>query len=175
MLPRLKNAPIVTQPQSYFKASTGFKSAACFAGKIVVIGASAAGLNDLKHTAIAELHPGMNVLATAIDNLINGDYLRPLPNAFAWLLLLVLTTFVMVSFERTGNYRTAVLIASASMLLLSVAAAWLSYRLLGGHWILKAGTPIFAGFLLLALEILVRLAHVCRLWTIALILAAPKF
>lgn len=47
-----------------------------FAGKIVIIGSTAPSLFDLKATAMAKAHPGVEILATAIDNVKNGDYLR---------------------------------------------------------------------------------------------------
>lgn len=47
-----------------------------FTGKIVIIGSTAPSLFDLKATAMAKTHPGVEILATAIDNVKNGDYLR---------------------------------------------------------------------------------------------------
>jgi len=47
-----------------------------FAGKIVLVGSTAASLFDVKATPMSELHPGVEILATAIDNLKNHDYLR---------------------------------------------------------------------------------------------------
>jgi adenylate cyclase len=49
-----------------------------FAGKIVLIGSTAPALGDLKATPMATLHPGVEILATAIDNLKNDDYYREL-------------------------------------------------------------------------------------------------
>jgi CHASE2 domain-containing sensor protein len=57
-----------------------------FAGKIVIIGSTAPALFDYKATSVARTHPGVEILATAIDNLRNGDSLRTLP---AWISLLV--------------------------------------------------------------------------------------
>lgn len=56
-------------------------------GKIVIIGSTAAALLDLKSTAVGQQFPGVEYLATAIDNLRNGDWLR-VPEA-KWLYLLV--------------------------------------------------------------------------------------
>jgi adenylate cyclase len=47
-----------------------------FAGKIVFIGASAAGLLDLRATPVSAVLPGYLVHATALDNLLHGDVLR---------------------------------------------------------------------------------------------------
>jgi adenylate cyclase len=47
-----------------------------FAGKIVLIGSTAPGLFDFRPTPVSLAHPGVEILATAIDNLRHGDYLR---------------------------------------------------------------------------------------------------
>jgi CHASE2 domain-containing sensor protein len=57
-----------------------------FAGKIVIIGSTAPSLFDLKTTPVAKAHPGVEILATAIDNLKKGDYLTELP---PWIYILV--------------------------------------------------------------------------------------
>ena len=46
-----------------------------FANKIVLIGSTAPSLFDVKATPMSELHPGIEIMATAIDNLKHGDYL----------------------------------------------------------------------------------------------------
>jgi adenylate cyclase len=47
-----------------------------FTDKIVLIGSTAPSLFDVKPTPMSRLHPGVEILATAIDNLKRGDYLR---------------------------------------------------------------------------------------------------
>jgi CHASE2 domain-containing sensor protein len=47
-----------------------------FTNKIVLIGSTAPSLFDVKPTPLSRLHPGVEILATAIDNLKRGDYLR---------------------------------------------------------------------------------------------------
>ncbi len=54
-----------------------------FRDKIVIIGTSAAGLHDLKLTPMGGNYPGTEVLATALDNLKNGERLHDAP---AWAL-----------------------------------------------------------------------------------------
>lgn len=74
-----------------------------FTGKIVIIGSTAPSLFDLKATAMAKTHPGVEILATAIDNLKHQDFLRvwkgtipviniSLPYVLISLLLIWLTT-----------------------------------------------------------------------------------
>ncbi len=47
-----------------------------FTGKIVLIGSTAPSLFDIKATSMASIHPGVEILATVIDNLKRGDYYR---------------------------------------------------------------------------------------------------
>lgn len=67
-----------------------------FTNKIVIIGSTAAGLFDLKATAMDKQFPGVEILATAIDNTKHGDYLKvwrgKTPYILLSLLLIWLTT-----------------------------------------------------------------------------------
>lgn len=67
-----------------------------FTGKIVIIGSTAPSLFDLKATPMAKIHPGVEILATAIDNIKHGDYLFVwrglLPYVLMSLLLIWITT-----------------------------------------------------------------------------------
>lgn len=47
-----------------------------FKGKTLIIGSTAAGLLDVRGTPLDRQFPGVEVLATAIDNLQQGDWLR---------------------------------------------------------------------------------------------------
>ncbi|OYY49724.1 MAG: molecular chaperone TorD [Methylophilaceae bacterium 17-44-8] len=47
-----------------------------FTDKIVIIGSTAPGLFDIKPTAMDKQFPGVEILATAIDNVKHGDYLK---------------------------------------------------------------------------------------------------
>jgi adenylate cyclase len=65
-----------------------------FRDKIVIVGATAAGLLDFRPTSLHDVTPGYVIHATALDNLLNGDgLLRPalLPRTIA---LLVFATLV---------------------------------------------------------------------------------
>lgn len=52
-----------------------------FAGKIVIIGATAPSLHDVHATPLARVQPGVESLATAIDNALNGRRIGELPRA----------------------------------------------------------------------------------------------
>ncbi len=61
-----------------------------FKGKVVIIGSTAAGLFDQHATPMARVFPGVEILATAIDNYKHGDSLR-FPEGRVWYLLITLT------------------------------------------------------------------------------------
>ncbi|UCE17108.1 MAG: adenylate/guanylate cyclase domain-containing protein [Gemmatimonadota bacterium] len=50
-----------------------------FKDKIVFVGLIAPGLFDLKPTPLSSVYPGVEVHATATDNILNGDFLTRLP------------------------------------------------------------------------------------------------
>ena len=61
-----------------------------FAGKHVMIGPSAAGLLDLRPTPLNPRAPGVTAHATALDNLLAGEFLRDLPVAVSIILVILL-------------------------------------------------------------------------------------
>lgn len=67
-----------------------------FTNKIVIIGSTAPGLFDIKPTAMDKQFPGVEILATAIDNVKHGDYLKvwrgKIPYILMSLLLIWATT-----------------------------------------------------------------------------------
>jgi adenylate cyclase len=69
---------------------------AAFAGKWVLVGLTAPGLLDLKASPVAAIYPGVEVHATLLDNLLRGDFLRPVPPWLLWAGILVLVTAMVV-------------------------------------------------------------------------------
>ncbi len=69
---------------------------AMFKDKIVIIGSTAPALFDIKPTAMDKQFPGVEILATALDNALHQDYLKvwrgKLPYILLSLLLVWLTT-----------------------------------------------------------------------------------
>lgn len=55
--------------------------------KIVIIGSTAPSLFDIKASPVADQFPGVEIVATAIDNLKHDDYLRVPPLRWLYLLL----------------------------------------------------------------------------------------
>ena len=92
-----------------------------FAGKIVIIGTAATGLQDLRVTPMHSLHPGAEILGTAIENLKNGRHARYLPDWSAAALGVVLLFFLHAGFHRGLEVRLiggALALATALIVLL---------------------------------------------------------
>ena len=66
-----------------------------FEGKIVLIGATAVSLFDLRAMPFSPVYPGVELNATAVDNIINDDFIRHMPR---WsTILMVLAASLIVS------------------------------------------------------------------------------
>ena len=74
---------------SYSQISQGDEpivSPEIFRDKIVLIGVTASGIGELKVTPFSPLYPGVEIMATLIDNIRQGHFLRETP----WFLVVVL-------------------------------------------------------------------------------------
>jgi len=94
-----------------------------FRGKIVVVGTSAPGLQDLRLTPLGSTYPGVEILATAIDNLDRGDWLREAPRGPMVVLALLLCGFVAGGFA-VGVSASRIGYAMLGISLALVAVAW---------------------------------------------------
>ncbi len=71
-----------------------------FKGKLVIVGTAAPGLLDLRLTPLASTYPGVQILATALDNLDRGDWLREVPRGRMVPLALALIGLVALALAR---------------------------------------------------------------------------
>ena len=95
-----------------------------FAGKIVIVGTSAPGLMDFRVTPLGSTYPGVEILATALDNLARGDWLREVPRPAMAPLALALIGLLGFGFARNiGAQR--LLIAMIAVSLAALGASWL--------------------------------------------------
>jgi adenylate cyclase len=113
-----------------------------FAGRIVVVGAAATGLQDLRVTPMDSLHPGAEILGTAIENLKNGRHMRYLPEWSAAALGVALILLLSLAFRRGFEVR-AIGAALAGATALIVAAQWL---LVGRLLLWPVLTPLAAAW-----------------------------
>jgi adenylate cyclase len=120
-----------------------------FTGKIVVVGAAAAGLGEARVTPLSYKQPGPEILATAIENLKNRRTMRYAPVGWAAAIGIALIGLLYLAFQRGLDARItggALAIASAAVLagsylavgrlvlaplLTPLAAAWMFYAAAG--------------------------------------------
>ncbi len=106
-----------------FARSARTRPADEFTGRIVVVGAAAPGLGDLRVTPLSATQPGVEILATAIENLKNGRAMRRAPPWLPFGVALLLVGALFAAFARNVDAsRSALALGAASALVL--AASW---------------------------------------------------
>lgn len=113
-----------------------------FKNKIILIGSTAPSLFDVKGTPMARIHPGVEILATAIDNFKHGDWLHERP---AWLmkiatLILIWAMAIALSKQIRIDVFDTVFAALQGTLIL-VAFITLNTT----HWYLDTSAPLSLG------------------------------
>ena len=111
-------------------------------GKIVLIGTDATGLNDLRVTPIGSRYPGIEILATAIDNLKNQRMMRAAPDWFARVFAAALLAGLGFLFLRGVNaFRIG-----AVLLVLTLTAVGVSYAAVAKLLLLPVFAPLMLGW-----------------------------
>jgi adenylate cyclase len=106
--------------------------------RIVVVGALASGLGDLRPTPMDAVHPGVDILAAAIETLKNGDAPARVPALAGTLLALAGIALVVVLFRAGfGPVPTA-----GVLLVVTPLSVGATYGALGAGWVLPAVTPL---------------------------------
>jgi adenylate cyclase len=100
-----------------------------FTNKIVLIGSTAPSLFDVKPTPISRLHPGVEILATAIDNMKHGDYLHyPEGRTIYHLLTLIIVWATAWAFYRNVRRdRIDPLFGASQFILLGISYATINF------------------------------------------------
>jgi adenylate cyclase len=118
-----------------------------FTGKIVVIGSTATALGDRRVTPIGSTYPGVEILATAIDNLKNRRWMTRAPDAAQMVLAALLLALVFTAFELHRHP----LETGAGLGIASAALLGAEYAALGSRYIFPVLAPLaFAWALYLA-------------------------
>ena len=100
-----------------------------FTNKIVLIGSTAPSLFDVKPTPMSRLHPGVEILATAIDNMKQGDYLR-YPEGrtlYPLLTLLIVWATAWAFYRNVGRAKIDPLFGASQFILLGVSYASINF------------------------------------------------
>jgi adenylate cyclase len=101
-----------------------------FAGKWVLVGLTAPGLMDLKASPVAAVYPGVEVHATLLDNLLQGDFLRTVPGWLLWALSLLAAAAVALAVL----FSPGLTVTLAALLLLALGCLALAALAFGAGW-----------------------------------------
>jgi adenylate cyclase len=91
-----------------------------FSGAIVLVGTTAISLYDLRATPFSPVYPGVELNATAIDNILNGQHVRTPGRPVTLLLILALSLSVALVCLRVGSASVGI-ISSIGILVLFTA------------------------------------------------------
>ena len=114
-----------------------------FTGKIVVVGAGAAGLGDLRVTPLSNTQAGPEILATAIENLKNARHMRYAPGAWPPALGIALVLLLYLAFHRGLDAR----VTGGALAVVSAAVLAGSYVAVGRLLLLPLLTPLAAAWM----------------------------
>ncbi|WP_348945299.1 adenylate/guanylate cyclase domain-containing protein [Chitinibacter sp. FCG-7] len=119
-------------------SATPKRSPTEFRGKTLIIGTAAPGLQDFRPTPLSQTYPGVEILATAIDNLQHNDWLRDPPRQPFALLAAILSALLMLGFSK-GKNTLWLAAALLSISVITIAIAWLGLK---KYWFLPLAAPL---------------------------------
>ncbi|MFC1651011.1 CHASE2 domain-containing protein [Candidatus Latescibacterota bacterium] len=123
-----------------------------FKDKIVIIGSNAPGLLDLKATPFTHqnLYPGMEIHATAIENLMTGDYMHRVPK---WIVMLLIALSAGILFGIDKYFNNLVVFISVYVFIIAAVFTMVYLLILTNNRmdsaeIITSGTLVFVGLAL---------------------------
>ena len=100
-----------------------------FSGKVVLLGSTAPSLGDIRATPVSGAHPGIYILATALDNTRNNRFLRALDPIWIWgleLLMLAASARLFIRNTRATAVTKYFVIIPGTLLLISLLSVTIS-------------------------------------------------
>ncbi|MFC1887832.1 CHASE2 domain-containing protein [Candidatus Cloacimonadota bacterium] len=98
---------VVSSASSYMYGGNPLIAPGKFKDKHIIIGATAAGLLDLKTNPYTKILPGMEIWATALSNFLKQDFIQPVPdwiNFFTTFVIIFLVFYLITHFNaKIGN------------------------------------------------------------------------
>jgi adenylate cyclase len=98
-----------------------------FRGKVVLVGTSAPGLQDFRVTPLGKTTPGVEILATSLDNLLSESWLNEVPRPATAPFALALVALVSIGFNRGFNAQH-IGYAMIAVTLVAVGTMWVLLR-----------------------------------------------
>ena len=129
-----------------FNRSARQRPANEFRGKIVIVGTAATGLQDLRVTPIDSLHPGAEILGTAIENLKNTRSMRLAHPGLAAAIGIALIALLFAGFRAAVDVR----VLGLALALASAGVLYASYLAAGRLILAPPLTPLVAAWLFYA-------------------------
>jgi adenylate cyclase len=121
-----------------------------FKNKIVLIGASAPGLLDLKPSPFSSVYPGTEIQASVLDNLLHQDYIRFPP---LWIFIFVLVFISILAGLGTTLISKTWQVVLFAFFCVALSAAVSCAAFLSGYWF-EFVIPEFAVLLSIAAAVL---------------------
>lgn len=108
-----------------------------FKDKIVIIGATAYALNDIKKTPVGIDYPGIEIQATFIDNIINNNFMH---KTGMWINLLILVVLVFITVQSAKSLP----IVYSLLMLITLMLSWIyaALKIYSSGYIIDVITPL---------------------------------
>ncbi len=114
-----------------------------FRDKYIIIGATAAGLLDLKTNPYTKILPGMEIWATVLSNFLNWDFIKTIPAWLNFIITLFIIYFVFYCVTHfTAKISNILLVLLIIVIIGSNILLWKHYRILINF------SMIFTGFII---------------------------
>jgi diguanylate cyclase (GGDEF)-like protein len=157
ILPNFRRHPHAFEQVAAIDVLKGLVPPAHFRNRIVLVGATATGLNDI-HKLPVGLRFGIDYQAQVITSLVRGDWRQPLlPWVVAVLTGLAVTASLIVWTTRPAGIAALALVGGTGVIMAGDALAWHHFR----TW-LPCGPMLLASLLSLLLSGLGRQLHLAR-------------
>jgi adenylate cyclase len=123
-----------------------------FRDKIVIVGSNAAGLLDLKTTPFTQqnLYPGLEIHATALENLLSGDFMYRTPGWIVYILIIAAAAGLFLS-DRLFRSLRVFITAYILMVALIIGVAYLLILrniFFPGSGVLLSASLVFVGLII---------------------------
>ena len=122
-------------------------------GKLVLVGTSAPGLQDVRATPVAAVYPGVEAHASLIADLMRGQVTAPPPEARAWNWFMVLASGLMLVVVLPRARPWVSLLTAAALFSGLMGVAWWAQA--SQSWVLTVGPAVA----LVALALLLNMVH----------------